>query len=86
MVDGIRTAEVLHGVRGRPGVDREALAAMIQRVSQLVTDFPEITEVDLNPVLAQEDGAIAVDARFVVTSTPPTSGRRATARKRSSRR
>jgi acetyl coenzyme A synthetase (ADP forming)-like protein len=66
MVNGIRTAEVLRGVRGRPGVDLEALAAMIQRVSELVTDFPEITEVDLNPVLAQEDGAIAVDARFVV--------------------
>ena len=67
MVDGIKTAEVLRGVRGRPGVDRQALAEMIQRVSELVTDFPEITEVDLNPVLAQEDGAIAVDARFVVS-------------------
>ena len=66
MVDGIRTAEVLRGVRGRPGVDQDALAGMIQRVSELVTDFPEITEVDLNPVLAQEDGAVAVDARFVV--------------------
>ena len=40
---------------------------MIQAVSQLVTDFPEITEVDLNPVLAREDGATAVDARFVVS-------------------
>ncbi len=67
MVEGIRTAEVLHGVRGRPGVDRQALADMIQRVSELVSDFPEITEVDLNPVLAQEDGAIAVDARLVVS-------------------
>jgi acyl-CoA synthetase (NDP forming) len=66
MVNGIRTAEVLRGVRGRPGVDLEALAEMIRRVSELVTDFPEITEVDLNPVLALEDGAIAVDARFVV--------------------
>ncbi len=66
MVNGIRTAEVLRGVRGRPGVDLDALAAMIARVSELVTDFPEITEVDLNPVLAQENGAIAVDARFVV--------------------
>ena len=67
MVEGIRTAEVLHGVRGRPGVDRQALADMIQRVSELVSDFPEITEADLNPVLAQEDGAIAVDARLVVS-------------------
>jgi acyl-CoA synthetase (NDP forming) len=67
MVDGIRAAEVLKGVRGGGGVDRAALASMIQAVSQLVTDFEEITEVDLNPVLAREDGATAVDARFVVS-------------------
>src|ERR671917_548340 len=67
MVDGIRAADVLRGVRGAAGVDREALASMIQAVSQLVTDFPEIVEVDLNPVLAREDGATAVDARFVVS-------------------
>jgi acetyl coenzyme A synthetase (ADP forming)-like protein len=70
MVNGIRTAEVLRGVRGRPGVDLDALADMIARVSELVTDFPEITEVDLNPVLALQDGAIAVDARFVVDFDP----------------
>jgi len=68
MVAGIRTAEVLRGVRGRPGVDTDALAEMIQRVSQLVADFPEITEVDLNPVLATEGGATAVDARFVLAT------------------
>jgi acetyl coenzyme A synthetase (ADP forming)-like protein len=67
MVDGIRAAELLRGVRGQPGVDQQALADMTQRVSELVTDFPEITEVDLNPVLAREDGATAVDARFVVS-------------------
>ena len=67
MVESIRAAEVLRGVRGRPPVDRGALADIIQRVSELVTDFPEITEVDLNPVLARPDGATAVDARFVVS-------------------
>jgi acetyl coenzyme A synthetase (ADP forming)-like protein len=67
MVDGIRSAELLRGVRGQPGVDQQALADMTARVSELVTDFPEITEVDLNPVLAREDGATAVDARFVVS-------------------
>jgi acetyl coenzyme A synthetase (ADP forming)-like protein len=71
MVDGIRAADVLRGVRGRAGVDREALAATIEAVSQVVTDFPEITEVDLNPVLAREDGAVAVDARFVVSFDAP---------------
>jgi acetyl coenzyme A synthetase (ADP forming)-like protein len=67
MVEGIRAADVLRGVRGAAGVDRQALAAMIEAVSELVTDFPEIVEVDLNPVLAREDGATAVDARFVVS-------------------
>jgi acetyl coenzyme A synthetase (ADP forming)-like protein len=67
MVDGIRAADVLRGVRGGAGVDRQELARMIQAVSELVTDFPEIVEVDLNPVLAREDGATAVDARFVVS-------------------
>jgi acetyl coenzyme A synthetase (ADP forming)-like protein len=67
MVEGIRAADVLRGVRGAAGVDRQALAGMIRSVSELVTDFPEIVEVDLNPVLAREDGATAVDARFVVS-------------------
>jgi acetyl coenzyme A synthetase (ADP forming)-like protein len=70
MVGGIRAAEVLDGVRGGPAVDRAALAQMIERVSQLVTDFPEIGEVDLNPVLATDTGATAVDARFVVATEP----------------
>src|ERR671914_526825 len=70
MVDGIRAAEVLRGVRGRAGVDRYALAATIEAVSELVADFPQITEVDLNPVLASEEGAVAVDARFVVSFEP----------------
>jgi len=70
MIDGIRAAELLDGVRGGAPVDHHALARMIERVSQLVTDFPELTEVDLNPVLAREDGAVAVDARLVVSFEP----------------
>ena len=75
MVNGIRTAEVLRGVRGRPGVDLDALAAMIARVSELVTDFPEIAEVDLNPVLAQSrTGRSRSTPASSSSSTPPTSG------------
>jgi acetyl coenzyme A synthetase (ADP forming)-like protein len=70
MIGGIRAAEVLRGVRGGAPADRAALADMIERVSQLVADFPEIREVDLNPVLATEHGATAVDARFVVSFEP----------------
>lgn len=66
MLDEIRGAPVLRGVRGQPGVNREALGMLIARASRLGADFPEITEVDLNPVMASESGAIAVDVRIVV--------------------
>ena len=65
-VDEIRGAAILRGVRGLPAADQQALAALIVNVSQLAADFPEISEIDLNPVMASANGAIAVDARFVV--------------------
>ncbi len=71
MLDGIQAAEMLRGVRGEPAVDREALASIIERVSQLVSDFPEISEVDLNPVFATPKGATAVDVRILVDFDPP---------------
>jgi acetyl coenzyme A synthetase (ADP forming)-like protein len=70
MLDGIQAAEILKGVRGADPVDREALASVIQRVSQLVGDFPEISEMDLNPVFATKDGATAADVRIVVDFAP----------------
>ena len=70
MLDGIQAHEMLKGVRGSDPVNREALAALIERVSQLVTDFPEISEMDLNPVFATKDGAIAADVRIVVNFNP----------------
>jgi acetyl coenzyme A synthetase (ADP forming)-like protein len=66
MLDSIGAAEVLRGVRGGKGVDRAALADIITKVSKLVSDFPEIHEVDLNPVFATEKGARAVDVRIVI--------------------
>jgi acetyl coenzyme A synthetase (ADP forming)-like protein len=70
MLDGIQAAEMLKGVRGGKPVNREALQDTIVRVSQLVSDFPEIAEMDLNPVFASEDGAIAADVRIVVNFEP----------------
>ena len=70
MQDGIAAAEILKGVRGADPVDREALASMIVNVSQLVADFPEIVEMDLNPVFATKRGAIAADVRIVVDFAP----------------
>ena len=71
MLDGIQAAEMLKGVRGGDPVDRDALADMIVRVSQLVSDYPEISELDLNPVFATKDGAIAADVRIVVDYNQP---------------
>ena len=71
MLDGIQAAEILRGVRGAQPVDREALASMIERVSALVADFPEISELDLNPVFASEKGATAADVRVVLNFNPP---------------
>jgi acetyl coenzyme A synthetase (ADP forming)-like protein len=70
MLDGIAAAEILRGVRGAPPVDRDALAAMIVAVSELVTDFPEISELDLNPVFATQRGATAADVRVVLDFKP----------------
>jgi acyl-CoA synthetase (NDP forming) len=71
MLDGIAAAEILRGVRGADPVDRESLATMIENVSRLVADFPEISELDLNPVFAASDGAVAADVRIVLDFTPP---------------
>jgi acyl-CoA synthetase (NDP forming) len=65
MLDGLKSSEILHGVRGQPAVNRDALTDIVVKVSELVTDFPEIAEVDLNPVFATDKGATAVDARIV---------------------
>jgi len=66
MLDGIQAHEMLKGVRGGDPVNRDALAEVIVKVSQLVSDFPEIVELDLNPVFATKKDAIAADVRIVV--------------------
>ncbi|MFC0622474.1 acetate--CoA ligase family protein [Kribbella deserti] len=66
MVEGINAHEMLNGVRGSKPVDKPAIAAIITALSDLVSDFPQFAEVDLNPVLAGPDGATAVDVRIIV--------------------
>src|ERR1700681_1382193 len=70
MLDGIAAAEILRGVRGAKPVHRAALAGMIEKVSALVADFPEISEMDLNPVFATDQGATAADVRIVLDFNP----------------
>ncbi|CAM5293220.1 CoA-binding protein OS=Streptomyces rimosus subsp. rimosus (strain ATCC / DSM 40260/ JCM 4667 / NRRL 2234) OX=1265868 GN=SRIM_033990 PE=4 SV=1 [Streptomyces rimosus subsp. rimosus] len=76
MLDDIRAAEVLRGDAGGPAVDRTALADLIVRVSRLAADFPEIAEVDLNPVFAAPEGVLAADVRIVLGDGPPPRRRR----------
>ncbi|MDE3246552.1 MAG: acetate--CoA ligase family protein, partial [Acidobacteriota bacterium] len=64
MLSGIKTAALLDGLRGQKGVDKPAVVDLIQRVSRLVSDLPVIQEMDLNPVMAFEQGAFAVDGRI----------------------
>ena len=71
MLDGIQAAEMLKGVRGNDPANRDAIAAIIVNVSNLITDFPEISEMDLNPVFATKSNAIAADVRIVVDFAPP---------------
>ena len=66
MLDDISAAAVLDGVRGAPPANRAALATLIENVSKLVSDFPQISELDLNPVIVDADSAMAVDVRILV--------------------
>ncbi|MCP4368750.1 MAG: CoA-binding protein [Deltaproteobacteria bacterium] len=66
MLSSIKMAPLLKGVRGNKGVDQKALAELIQRLSQLVTELDDIKEMDLNPVTAYEDSVFAVDARISI--------------------
>jgi acetyltransferase len=66
MVHGIRGVRLLQGVRGAPPADLRALEDVLLRVSRLAEDFPAIAELDVNPLLAFGDGAVAVDARVVL--------------------
>ncbi len=70
MLDGIAAASILKGVRGGAGVNRAALSLLIHNVSRLVADFPAITELDLNPVFASKEGAVAADVRIVLDFAP----------------
>jgi acetyltransferase len=64
MLGAVKAAPLLSGVRGKKGVNPERLVEILQRLSQLLADLPEIQEMDLNPVMAFADKAFVVDARI----------------------
>ena len=70
MLAAIRGARVLEGIRGAPPSDRASLARAICAIAQLASDFPQIAELDVNPLLALPDGVLAVDARVRLSVAP----------------
>jgi acetyl coenzyme A synthetase (ADP forming)-like protein len=69
MVGEIRAHNLLRGVRAEPPSDLEALVEVLLRLSQLVTDFPEIVEFDINPltVFEEDEGLVGIDMRLVLS-------------------
>lgn len=76
MLSEIKANALLDGVRGQPAVDKEAIVNTLLRIGQLVQDFPEIVELDINPlvVFPGQGGAIAIDMRLVLSKEPGAEG------------
>lgn len=70
LIDRTKVSRLLSGYRDFPPVDRSALAALLIRVSQLISDHAEIAELDINPLYADDQGMVALDARIVVRRSP----------------
>jgi acetyltransferase len=66
LIDRTRIGRLLAGFRDRKPADREAIATALNGLSQMIIDFPCIASVDINPLLADEDGVVALDARIEI--------------------
>jgi acetate---CoA ligase (ADP-forming) len=66
-----KAGRLVSGFRGRAAADVPALVDLVLRTAALVTDLPQVAELDLNPVMAVGDACVAVDGRVRVTATPP---------------
>jgi len=68
MLSQLRAHALLDGVRGQPPMDKSAIVDTLLRISQLVQDFPDIIEMDINPLMVYHagEGALALDMRLVL--------------------
>lgn len=64
LIKNIKGYPIIRGIRGKKGIDEENLADILLRVSRLVSIFPEITEMDINPLIANEKGIYSIDSRI----------------------
>lgn len=74
LIDRVRCAEMLGPWRGSSPVHREALEQILLRVSEMVCALPQLREMDINPLIIDHHGAVAVDARIVVDHSPAEPG------------
>ena len=77
LIERSRVAETLGAWRGASPVNMDALEQVLLRVSEMVCELPHLREMDINPIIVDESGAIAVDARIVIDSAPQASSGRA---------
>jgi acetyltransferase len=77
LIDRSRVSETLGEWRGASAVDMDALEQVLLRVSEMVCELPHLREMDINPIIVDESGAVAVDARIVIDSAPQASSGRA---------
>ena len=71
LIEDTRVARLLHGYRDVPAANLEAVQHVLMAVSQLLADVPELAELDINPLIVNEDGALALDARVRVDAKGP---------------
>jgi acetyltransferase len=69
LINGTRAAQLLKKFRNQPAVDVGQLTRVLQRASEIACELPEVRELDINPLLVDDQGVIAIDARVVVA--PP---------------
>ncbi|WP_299847381.1 bifunctional acetate--CoA ligase family protein/GNAT family N-acetyltransferase [uncultured Roseovarius sp.] len=74
LIDRTRVSRLLEAVRDRAEVDRAAVIDVLRRVSELVTELPEVQELDINPLFAGPEGVLAVDVRIAVKRPPAGEG------------
>ncbi len=74
LINRTRVSRLLDAFRDRPAVDHDAVIDVLLRVSDMVCELPEITELDINPLFAGPDGVIAVDARIAIARPPAKDG------------
>ena len=72
MIDSSVVAKTLGAWRGANAVNREMLEQVLLRVSEMVCELPQLREMDINPIIVDENGAVAVDARIIVDNTAAT--------------